>query len=101
MAIEIQDFSRDQMVVREERPTSTKIQDFLMEFVNIMKDKINSQNRKIEQVRTDVTLLRQTDIESLKRNIKELEDKISLLEKKMEQQKPDVDSKILDTLRKA
>lgn len=100
MVIEIQDFSRDQRVVREERPTTTKIQDFLMEFVNIMKDKINTQNSKIERVRADVALLRQTDIESLRKSMKELDEKISLLEKKIEQQKPDVDSKILDTLRK-
>jgi polyhydroxyalkanoate synthesis regulator phasin len=86
---------------REEKPRNTKIQDFLSEMVEILRDKLNAQNSKIEKIRADVSVIKQSDLESIKRSMKELERKIDLLDKKIDLQRADVDPKILDNLRKA
>jgi hypothetical protein len=105
MAIEIESYgkidARAAAAGKEEKPRNTKIQDFLSEMVEILRDKLNTQNSKIEKIRADVSVMKQSDLESIKRGMKELERKIDLLDKKIDQQRADVDSRILDNLRKA
>lgn len=108
MAIEIQEFSDSNVpklpapsMSREERPTSAKLQDFLSEMVTILRDKINTQNSKIDRMRVDLSQIKQNDLEGIKRSLKELDQKLAVLEKKIDMQKAEVDSRILDNLRKA
>jgi peptidoglycan hydrolase CwlO-like protein len=102
MAIEIQGVpDREKARVGEERAATTKIQDFLFELVNVLKDKLNAQNSKIDRVKTDLSLIRQNDLESLKRSVKELERKLASMEQKMDKQEDGIDTRILDTLRRA
>jgi predicted RNase H-like nuclease (RuvC/YqgF family) len=86
---------------KEERPTTYKLQDFLSEMIIVIRDKLTNQNNKIERLRTDINLIKQNDIESMRRKIKELEQKVQVLEKRLGNQKSDIDGRILDNLRRS
>lgn len=106
MAIEIHGVAKNQAQThpngrQEEKPSTARIQDFLFELVNVLKDKLNAQNSKIDRVRTDVSLIKQNDIENLKNSIRGLNERLDRMEKKCDQQEIGIDTRILDTLKRA
>lgn len=88
------DFGED----REEKPTK-EIPAFMEELVELIRKKFEAQNLQIEDLKTNLNIIKQNEIEDLNRKLRELENKIDSLEKKIEERNTDIDDKILDSLK--
>ncbi|OYT43218.1 MAG: hypothetical protein B6U88_01600 [Candidatus Aenigmarchaeota archaeon ex4484_56] len=85
---------------KEELPTKN-IDEFVKDLVSVLKDKFEIQNSKISKLTTDINLIKQNDISSIKENIASLDEKIKELEKKIEEgSDAKVNKKILDELKR-
>ena len=83
---------------KEERPTKD-ISGFMEELVNLIKKKFEAQNIEMERLKTNINMFKENDLDNFSRKIIEIENRISSLEKKIREEKTNIDGKILDSLK--
>ncbi len=84
---------------KEEKPTK-EIPAFMEELVDLVRKKFEAQNEQIERLRADIGTIKENEIETFSKKVVELENKIKSLENKLEKQKPNINDKILDGLKR-